>query len=303
MSAPRKILLPAALMLALIMASAVPATGQGLWTYQHYDESNVTISIVNLTTQRLVVTSPAASSTFYIYCNIMFKSDYVVCLEAQSRAFQRTSSLEVPSTTSGVPACPGLLCIDPSRTATWGSGDVIHNGDWAWDGRFSVEYDNPASPWNLWTVIVNASLQSVPNRGDHPVTDPNLGKGSWWYLYPLNRFSNGCELWPGADAYSPEGVYVTPILPGPMDSDTAKQSQYATRKFSVMTMWGNDCGGLLAGSLTASLFAGANNHLVLVLREHLPGDNYIGWKLDYVDQPNDSVPLPPGCNGCWWSNL
>lgn len=295
MSATRKSLLPAALMLALIIGSAAPAAGQGLWTYQKHDQTNVTISIVNLTTQRLVVSSPAAASSFHIYCNITWKSEYDTCLKAQSRPFQRMSN-----TPSG---CPGTLCIDPYRTATWGSGDVYDNGDWAWDGRFTVEYESPASPWNLWTVIVNATLQSVPNRGDHPVTDPNLGKGSWWYMYHLNQFSSGCELWPGAGAYSPEGVYVTPILPGPMDSDAARQAEYATRKFSVMTMSGNDCGGLLDGSPTASLFAGANNHLVLVLREHLPWDNYIGWKLDYVDQPNDSVPLPPGCNGCWYSNL
>lgn len=276
MSATRTSLLPAALMLALIMGSAAPATAQGgIWSYLYLLGDNITLSVVNLTTKRLVITSPADGYSWGTHCYSLGNS--TDCLKTQSHPFQMASN--TPSD------CPGTLCIDPYRTATWGSfgTDRILNGDFAWDGRFSVAYENSTIPWTLWTVWVNAAAQAPGNRKN--------GKGTWFYLNTVFTTASGCSLWAYPDGvligpylygtYA-DGIYVTPILyPG---------EAYATWPFSVMTISGDDCGGLFSGRPVISLFAGADNHPVLVFREDLGGDNYIGWALYYVDQPDSSFP-------------
>jgi hypothetical protein len=278
MSAARKSLFPAALMLALIMGSAAPARAQGgIWTYLYLLGDNITLSVVNLTTQRLVITSPATGYGWKLTCSSL--GNATDCLRTQSHPFQMASSTP--------PDCPGTLCIDPYRTAIWGSfgNDRKVDGDFAWDGRFSVAYLDSAR--SEWTVLVNAASQSPGNRKN--------GKGTWFYLNTIDQHYSSCTdyIWYNPfgvvdpypylyGTYAPDGIYVTPILyPG---------EAYDTWPFSVMTMSGNDCGGLFSGRPVISLFAGVDNHPVLVFREDLGGDNYIGWALYYVDQPDSSFP-------------
>jgi hypothetical protein len=221
------------MMLALIVGIAAPASGQGMWTYLHIKDTynnadNITLSIVNLTSHRLVVASPEVGTSFSVYCQQYATAH--ICNGEESYPFQAAS---VP------------LYIDPYRTAIWASHMAkLAHGDYAWDGRIDVYPEGTVStfPGERFTVYVNAVSQT-PDPGNHPVIDRNTGKGTWWYL---NAKYSSTELWyPGADMYF-NGIYATPINVKAM--------------YSAMTMTGY--------GLTASLFAAADSHPVLVVREN-----------------------------------
>lgn len=270
MSATRRNLFPSALMLVLLLTVATPASGQGIWSYNYWTDGvyghradDITLSIVNLTTQKLVVTSPSSGSSWDTYCQ-QNSLDYV-CRSNVSYPFQESSS-----TLNNNPdwqAANGVLYINPYRSATWGSRTAWASaGDYAWTGAIAIY---PAGKignqilGQLFTFAVGAR-QQAPDPGAYPVLNRNTGRGTWWFLYGGNA-----SYWsPVVSAYN-HGIYLTPFE---LDS-----------MYNVMTKMS------VNGELTVSLFAGANDHPVLVVRENL-GQDYMGWDLDFVDQPSDSVP-------------
>ena len=251
MFAIRKTLMPVALTLGFVLAMAAPASAQGLWTYEYrtdgvygHEADNITLSIVNLTSRKLVVKSPRQGTSFSRYCQQ--HSVDSICQRFISIPFQAESSTlyDAPDFQSG----NDTVYIYPYRSATWGSPQVqFAAGDYAWQGQLAVYPDGTfgtgfdAVSGEQLGVIVNAAWQN-PAAGDNPVLNRNKGKGTWFYLEAADP-----TRWSSATSSFSDGIYVTPF-------DSAS-------KYNAMTMTGS--------ALTASLFAGANFHMVLVVREHL----------------------------------
>ncbi len=268
MSAVRKSLLPAALIFALVMASVTPAAARkGIWAYVKIDSNNITFSLVNMTSHRLVVTSnPTCGMGNYCddYANTKDNwqcyCPYCSCVTCVGHPFVANT---------------GVLYVDAYSTAIWASRvDTSQTGEFAWDkGHFDVL---PEGLEEKWQVRVYAASES-PDPGPHPVFDPNLGSGTWFWLDRGPGFND--EWYPSpatsaADTYA-YGIWVTPINTSAL--------------FNVMTLSGT--------KLAVSLFqAGVNNHLVLAVRETfwdsaaMKGDDYIGWPLDFEHQPMNSMP-------------
>lgn len=273
MSATRRYLFPSALMLVLILTMAASASGQGIWSYEYrtdgaykHTADNITLSIVNLTSRRLVVKSPAQGTSFYLHCQQYSLES--VCHSAQAYPFQEASSTLYDD--PDWQASNNTLYIYPYRSATWASRiSTVSSGDYAWGGQVEVYPEgsfgsgSDAIPGDRLTVYVNANSQE-PTAGDNPILNRNHGRGVWWYLQAKDT-----SVWSSTTSNYFEGIYVTPFE--------------LTLKYNVMTMTG--------AQLTASLFDGgdsrpdlASNHPVLVIREHL------GVSTNALDQSQTVLP-------------
>ena len=260
MSATRRFLILSALTLVVILTMAAPASGQGIWSYQYrtdgvykHTADNITLSVVNLTSRKLVVKSPATGTSFYLHCGQY--SIESICHSAQAYPFQEASS-----TLNNNPDWQGsnhTLYIYPYRSATWASRtSTVSSGDYAWGGQVEVYPEGTfgsgadAISGEQLTVYVNANSQE-PTPGDNPILNRNHGRGVWWYLQAKDP-----SVWSSTTSNYYDGIYVTPFD--------------LSSKYNIMTMSG--------ALLTASLFDGGDsrpdlalNHPVLVIREHLGG--------------------------------
>ena len=269
MSATRKFLFPSALMLVLILTMTASASGQGIWSYLYrtdgvykHTADNITLSIVNLTTHRLVVKSPNPGTIWDTYC--MDALTVSVCHTWESYPFQESSS--TLKSDPNWQAANNVLYIYPYRSATWGSRVTgASPGGFAWEGTIVIypEGSIGSISGESFLFAVGAAQQN-PDPGVNPIINRNGGKGTWWMLY-----GGTTSLWSPVVSNYFQGIYLTPYV--------------VTSPYNAMTKM------TVNGELTVSLFAGANNHPVLVVREN-QGQSYLGWKLDFVDQPSDSVP-------------
>lgn len=258
MLATRRYLFPSALMLVLILTMATSASGQGVWSYEYrtdgvYDHTadNITLSIINLTSRRLVVKSPATGTSFYLHCGQY--STERICHSAQAYPFQEASSTLYNN--PDWQASNHTLYIYPYRSAKWASRtSTVSSGDYAWGGQVEVYPEgtfgsgSDAISGDQLTVFVNANSQE-PTAGDNPILNKNHGRGVWWYLQAKDT-----SLWSSTTSNFYDGIYVTPFD--------------LSSKYNIMTMSGPQ--------LTASLFDGGDsrpdlalNHPVLVIREHI----------------------------------
>jgi hypothetical protein len=261
MFAVRKSILPAALMLALVLGSATPASARpGIWVYLS-EGASFSVSLVNLTDHNLLI----SDNSFGLYCQQHSIESY--CLGSQSHPFEGN----------------GALQLDPYRTAIWKSYKAyMSDGDFAWSGHFYVKPEG----MDAWTVSVNMHSENAHNTFLHP----RPGKGTWIYLSVNNDVwdpYSATEIFfnPGSMVYLPAwnyGVWSTIVPIGP-----TMPSKYSWM-YNVMTVSGTD--------FAASLYSPDNQRVTLVFRQTfwdgVQGDDYVGWPLDFVDDNAHSVPQP-----------
>lgn len=144
-SALRKSALAAALIVVVLLASALPAAARpGIWVYLR-DGQSWSISLINLTQHRLLLTK----NSFSLWCHQLSSMPYQ-CAEYQSNPFQGH----------------GTLNLDPYRTATWKSHSAESDGGFAWAGSFSVKPEG----MDAWEVSINTHKEDA-----HCCFNPDYG--------------------------------------------------------------------------------------------------------------------------------
>ncbi len=258
MSALRKSMISAALLLAFL-GSATPASARpGIWVYLS-EGASFSVSLVNLTDHKLLI----SDDSFDVWCQQHAVEYY--CLGSQSHPFQGDGTLE----------------LDPYRTAIWKSYDAyMSQGDFAWSGHFYVKPEG----MDAWTVSVNMHWESANST----ILHPRPGKGTWIWLSVNNDVwdpYSAMEIYfnPSSMVYLPNwnyGVWATTVPIGPTMPD-----KYSSM-YNVMTVSGTD--------FAASLYSPDNRRVTLVFRQTFwdgnKGDDYTGWPLDFVDNSGHSVP-------------
>jgi hypothetical protein len=272
MSAIRKGILPAALMLAFVVGSVLPAAARpGIWVYLRNGHGGFSINLINLTSYRLVITE----NSFNIGCNnLQWRCDV-----NQSYPFQG----------SGVIGTYGTLYLEPYRTTMWLSRnftgtDTSYDGYWRWGGHFKVQPepsnlpvpDTQAYTSPYW-VTVNMHTE------DTALWSGDAGRGTWVYL----QTDFDSEDWSqDFNAFSPQGIWVAPDF----------LVDYAHPE-NVMTLASND---FIVSLYAADRFHNDTQHITLVFRQNgwvedtgsVTTDEYKGWPLRFADTSTTSMPDP-----------
>jgi hypothetical protein len=177
MSPLRRSVWALAVLLAVPLGSATPAAARpGIWIYLR-DGQSWSISLINLTQQRLLITK----NSFSLSCVQDSHMPYQ-CAEYQSNPFQGH----------------GTLNLDSYRTATWKSHSAESDGGFAWAGSFSVKPEG----MDAWEVSINTHKEDA-----HCCFNP--GWGTWVYLQ-TDFSATGNPEWSTAWNAFAYGIWVAP---------------------------------------------------------------------------------------------